>query len=135
MAIRDLLRNQLVSQSLAPAARVNGTATGTAVDLRGFDGAVITVSFGAYTDGAHTPTVVHSDDNSTFTTCVYGTDIDGPANLAAVSSAAGANTLQQIGYVGGKRYVAVVITTTGATTGALSGANIVAGYPHHAPTM
>ncbi len=135
MAIRDLLRSQLVSQSLAPAARVNGTATGTAVDLRGFDGAVITVSFGAYTDGTHTPTVVHSDDNVAFTTCVYGTDIDGPSNLTAVNSGAGANTIQQIGYIGGKRYIAVVLTTTGATTGTLSGANIVAGYPHRAPTM
>lgn len=135
MAIRDLLRNQLVSQSLAPAARGNGTATGASVDLRGFDAAVISVSFGAYTDGTHTPTVVHSDDNLTFTTCAYGTDIDGPDTLAAVSSAAGANTLQQIGYIGGKRYVAVVITTTGATIGALSGANVVAGYPHRAPTM
>ena len=135
MTTRDLLRNQLVSQSLAPAARTNGTATGTAVDLRGYDGAVITVSFGAYTDGTHTPSVVHSADGVTYTACVYGTDLDGPSNLAAVNSSAGANAIQQIGYIGNMRYVAVVMTTTGATTGALSAANIVAGYPRHAPTM
>jgi len=135
MANRDLLRTQLVSPSLAPAARVNGTATGAAVDLRGFDGAVVTVSFGAYTDGTHTPTVTHSDDGTTFTTCVFGTDLDGAANLTAVNSAAGANKLQQIGYIGNKRYIAVVITTTGATTGALSAASVVAGYPHCAPTV
>ena len=135
MTTRDLLRNQKVFQSLSPAARVNGTATGASVDLRGYDGAVITVAFGAYTDGTHTPTVVHSADGVTFTPCVYGTDLDGPSNLAAVSSAAGANTIQQIGYIGTQRYVAVVLTTTGATTGALSAANIVAGYPRTAPTM
>ncbi|MDD3371566.1 MAG: hypothetical protein PHE27_07060 [Alphaproteobacteria bacterium] len=133
MATRDLLRNQLAVQSLAPAARTNGTATGTAVDLRGFDGAVIAFSFGAHTDGTHTPTIVHSDDNETFTTCVYGTDLDGPSALAAVSG--GTGSIQQIGYIGNKRYVAAVITTTGATTGALSAATVIAGYPHNAPTM
>lgn len=135
MAIRDLLRNQVITLSLPPAARVNGTATGTTVDLRGFDGAAIMVSFGAYTDGTHTPTVLQSVDGVTFTACVYGTDLDGPSNLAAVSGSAGANTVQQIGYIGSQRYIAVVITTTGATTGALSSASVIAGYPRNAPTM
>lgn len=135
MAIRDLLRNQLVTQSLAPAARVTGTATGTTVDLRGFDGAVITLSFGAYTDGTHTPTVLQSADGVTFTACTYGIDLDGPTALTAVSSSAGANTTQQIGYIGSLRYIAVVMTTTGATTGALSAATVIAGYPRNAPTM
>jgi hypothetical protein len=58
-----------------------------------------------------------------------------PANLAAVSSSAGANTIQQIGYIGSQRYIAIVMTTTGATTGALSSGNVVAGYPREAPTQ
>jgi hypothetical protein len=135
MAIRDLLRNQFVTQSLAPAARVNGTATGTTVDLRGFDGAMVMVSFGAYTDGTHTPSVLQSADGINWIACVYGTDLDGPANLAAVSSSAGANTVQQIGYIGSLRYLAVVMTTTGATTGALSAASVIAGFPRSGPTM
>ncbi len=135
MALRDLLRQQVVMQSLAPAARVNGVATGAAVDLRGYDGAVIAVSFGAYTDGTHTPTIVHSNDGVTFTTCAFGAELDGPLDLAEVSGSAGANKIQQIGYIGNQRYVAVVITTTGATTGALSAANVVAGLPRNAPTM
>jgi hypothetical protein len=135
MAIRDLLRTVLVTPSLYPAARVNGTATGATVDLRGYDAAVITVSFGAYTDGTHTPSVVQSSDGVTFVPCVYGTDLDAASNLAAVSSSAGANTVQQIGYIGSMRYIAVVMTTTGATTGALSSANVVAGYPRNAPTQ
>src|SRR5580704_1945282 len=134
MAIRDLLRNNLVTASLFPAARVNGTATGATVDLRGYDGAVVTVSFGAYTDGTHTPSVLQSVDGVTFTSCVYGTDLDGASNLSAVSSSAGANTIQQIGYIGSQRYLAVM-TTTGATTGALSSATVIAGYPRQAPTQ
>ncbi len=132
MTIRDLLRLSYVTQSLSPAARVNGTATGTAVDLRGYDAAVITVSFGAYTDGTHTPSVVHSVDGVTYT-AVAAADIDGA--FTAVSSSAGANTLQQVGYIGSQRYVAVVMTTTGATTGALSSTNVIAGYPRNAPTQ
>jgi hypothetical protein len=30
--------------------------------------------------------------------------------------------------------VQVVMTVSGATTGALSGANVIAGYPHSGPT-
>lgn len=135
MTTRDLLRTQKTFQSLAPAARGNGTATGTAVDLRGYDSAVITVSFGAYTDGTHTPSIVHSADGITYTACVYGTDLDGASNLAAVNSSAGANAVQQVGYIGSMRYVAAVMTTTGATTGALSAANVSAGHPRNAPTM
>jgi hypothetical protein len=135
MAIRDLLRTQNTTTSLAPAVRVNGTATGTGVDLRGYDGAVVNIEFGAYTDGTHTPSVSHSADGTTYTACVYGTDLDGPSALTAVTNSSGANTVQQIGYIGSLRYLQVVMTTTGATSGAASAAQIVAGYPRNAPTM
>ena len=132
MAIRDLLRNVLVSQSLSPATRTNGTATGSAVDLSGYDAAVVTVSFGAYTDGTHTPSLQQSMDNSTYTACA-ASDLDG--TFSAVSGTAGGNTLQQVGYIGTQRFVAVVMTTAGATTGALSSASVIAGVPRNAPTQ
>ena len=132
MTTRETLTTQSVAQSLAPAARVNGTATGTTVDLRGYDSATVVVSFGAYTDGTHTPTVVQSTDGTTWTTCVYGTELKGSAALAAVNSSAGANTLQQLAYVGSGRYIAIVMTTTGATTGALSSASVIRGTSHRA---
>lgn len=132
MTIRDLLRNNFISQSLSPAVRTNGTATGAAVDLRGFDAAVITVSFGAWTDGTHTPSVVQSMDGVTYVPCSPG-DLDG--TFAAVSGTAGANTLQQVGYIGTQRFVAVVLTTSGATSGAASAGSIIAGFPRNAPTQ
>lgn len=131
MALRDLLRNTLVSVSLAPAARIS-TATGDAVDLRGFDAAVVNVSFGAYTDGTHTPSLQHSVDGISYTNVAAG-DLDGV--FESVSGAAGANTIQSVGYIGSQRYVRVVMTVSSASTGALSGANVVAGYPHQAPTQ
>lgn len=133
MTLRSLSDTQRVFPSLAPAARTTGTATGVAVDLQGFDSAAIVVSFGAYTDGTHTPSVVHSADGTTYTPCVHGTDLSGPSALSAVAGSAGANTVQHVSYIGDKRYVAVVMTSAGATTGALSAAAVIAGHPHSAP--
>ena len=132
MAIRDLLRNQLVTQSLSPAARTNGTATGTAVDLRGYDAAVVSVSFGTWTDGTHTPSVLQSMDGTSYVACA-ASDLLG--TLSAVSGTAGQNTAQQVGYIGNYRFLEVVMTTTGATTGALSTGSVIAGYPHNGPTQ
>lgn len=132
MALRDLLRLSYVYPSLSPAARVNGTFTGTAVDLRGFDGAIVSVAFGAYTDGTHTPSLQHSADGTTYTAC-SASDIDGA--FTAVASGVGANTIQQVGYIGTNRYLQVVMTVAGATTGALSQASVIAGYPRNAPTQ
>jgi hypothetical protein len=132
MTIRDLLRNTLMTPSLLPAARTNGTFNGNTIDLRGFDSAFITVSFGAWTDGTHTPSVQESTDGVNFTNAAT-TDIDG--TLAAISSSAGSNTAQSVGYIGAQRYVRVVMTVSGATNGAFSSADVIAGHPHNAPTQ
>lgn len=132
MTTRDLLRISYVTNSLPPAVRTNGTFTGNTVDLLGFDGAIIAVTFGAYTDGTHTPSVLASSDGVTFVACA-ATDLDGA--FTTVSSSAGANTVQQIGYIGAQRYLQVAMTTTGATSGAASNASVIAGYPRNAPTQ
>ncbi len=130
MTIRDLNDQVDVALSLAPAARVNGTFNGTAVDLRGYDAAMLAVSFGAYTDGTHTPSLQHSDDGSSFA-AVGASDVNG--SFTAVSSGAGANTVQRVGYIGAKRYLRAVLTVTGATTGAVSEASVIRGEPRNRP--
>jgi len=130
MAIRDLARNVKVEQTLAPAARTNGTANGTGIDLRGFDSAMIVVSFGACADGTHTPSVQHSMDDTTYTNAA-ASDLDG--SFTAVTSSSGSNAVQAVGYIGPQRYVRAVITTSGATSGALSAACVIAGNPRNAP--
>lgn len=132
MALKNIMRNILVKLSVAPALRVNGTTNGTGVDLRGFDAAAISVAFGAYTDGTHTPSVQHSSDGSTYTN-VAASDLDGA--FTAVNAVGGANTVQTVGYIGALRYVRVVMTVSGATTGAASTAFVVAGYPRQMPTV
>ena len=129
MTVRDLKNNISIAGSLAPAART-ASVNGTAIDLRGYDAAMVRVSFGAYTDGTHTPKLQHSVDGATYTD-VAVSDMDGA--FVAVNSSVGANTAQDVGYLGEQRYLRVVMTVSSATSGALSSAVIVAGYPHNAP--
>lgn len=130
MTMRDLNDVVDVALSLSPAARVNGTFNGTAVDVRGYDSAMLVVNFGAYTDGTHTPAAQHSDDGTTFTAAA-ASELSGA--FTAVSSGGGANSTQRVGYVGSKRYLRVALVVSGATTGALSEACVVRGHPHRAP--
>ncbi len=131
MALRDLVHNVLATQSLSPAVRTNGTANGTGVDLRGFDAAMILVNFGNWTDGTHTPSLQHSSDGSSYAAC-SASDLDGA--FAAVNGAGGANTTQAVGYIGSQRYVRVVMTVSGATSGAASAASVIGGCPRNRPT-
>lgn len=128
MTIRDMVSNTSVTPTLLPAARVTGTATGLAVDLRGYDAAMISVAFGAYTDGTHTPALHHSADGTAYTV-VAASDLQG--SFTAVNSVAGGGTVQSVGYIGPARYVRIVMTVSGATSGALSAASVVCGRPRH----
>lgn len=129
MAIRDLENALSVAASLNPAART-ASANGTGVDVQGYGSVMLLVHFGAYTDGTHTPSLEHSNDGTTYAAC-DSNSLNG--TLVAVNGAGGANTVQKVGYTGGRRYVRAVLTVTGATVGALSSATIVRGHPAQAP--
>ncbi len=45
----------------------------------------------------------------------------------------GKATKAEVGYKGSKRYLRAMVVTASSTTGALSGASIVKGYPRIAP--
>ena len=116
--------------SLLPAAR-NASANGTGVDTANYGMAMAVVQFGTWTDGTHTPKLQESSDNSTFTD-VAATDQDG--TFTAISAAPTlTNQIQRVGYIGKLRYIRVVMTVAGATTGALSAAAIVLTNPRVMP--
>jgi hypothetical protein len=129
MALKDIENRISVAQSLTPSLR-NATINGTAIDLQGFNSAMMVFNFGTWTDGTHTPTVQHSIDNSTFVTCDTNS-LNG--TLALISSGAGSNTVQKVGYTGGYRYIRAVMTITGATTGAFSNAVVLRSHPSAGP--
>lgn len=100
--------------SLASAVRTNGTVNGTGVDTAGtgnfFRSTMAVVIGGTVTDGTHTPTLQHSDDNSTFA--------DAPAELLQGSLvAATTGSVQRQAYLGDKRYLRIKMVTAGATSG------------------
>lgn len=105
-------------QSLTPAARVNGTANGTGVDLANAAGVAVVFNVGTITDGTHAPKIQDSADNSTFADVAAADQVGSLVNLVASS-------VQKVGYVGSKRYIRPVITTSGATTGGVSQATVV----------
>lgn len=125
MANRQLSSRISVVQSLVPAART-ANATGTGVDLAGYHTAAIYVVAGTITDGTHTPVVQESNDNVTFTD-VAADKLQGA--LVAITS----NSVQEVGYIGSKRYIRVNATVTGATTGGVYAAFVVRGRASSRP--
>lgn len=121
----DLKNNLDAKQSVAPAAHTS-SVNGTGVDLQNYHGAMVHIHPGTITDGTHTPKLQESADNSSFSD-VAAADLVG--SFAAIAN----NTLQRVGYIGSKRYVRVVVTVSGATTGGVYGASIVLGSPRKAP--
>jgi hypothetical protein len=127
MASSVLSRVISAVQSIAPAAKTAST-NGSSADLAGYESAAVVILAGTITDGTHTPKLQESSDNSTFTDVAAG-DLDG--SFAAIAS----NTAQKVGYKGRLRYLRVVVTVAGATTGGVYGAAILRGEPVAVPTV
>jgi hypothetical protein len=127
---RDLAHHILPKPALAPAARTNGTVNGSDIDRSNFESVTATVHFGTWTDGTHTPKMQEADDNGSGAPGAYGDVAAGDLiqSFAAVSSAPGSNTVQEVGYKGTKKWVRLVMTTSGATTGALSEGMLLLGH-------
>lgn len=132
--MQDLYNNVQALVSLTIAART-ATATGTAVDLArngsAFQSALVIVQTGTITDGTHTITVEHSDDNSSWA-AVSGSDLQGTAPAIA---AANDDTFYELGYLGGKRYIRVKSTVASATSGGTYGALVILGDPKSSPVV
>lgn len=124
MTLRDLNSLLAPAHSLAPAVRT-ANATGSAVDLRGYDAATVLVHFGAYTDGSHTPSLEASVDGTNYDPAASADLSD---DFVAVTAVGGANSVQQVGYRGPARYLRAKMTVTGASDGAASAISILRGY-------
>jgi hypothetical protein len=124
--MQDLKNNIEPALSLNPAARTSST-NGSAVDLQGYESALVLVHCGALTDGTHTPSVEHSDASGSGYAAVAAADLVG--TLAACT----ANAIQAVSYIGAKRYIRVVLTVAGApSTGAIVEAMVARGNERHA---
>lgn len=129
MVNRDLVNDVGAKLALAPAVRTATTNGGT-IDLRGFDSAAIVVATGTVTDGSYTVTLEESSDASAWT-AVAADDylITSSVAIAATDD----NAVRRFGYRGNLRYIRVVLTATGATSGGAFSAVAVLGHADKAP--
>ena len=139
--MKDLANNLLAVQSLAPAVRT-ADANGTGVDLQGFEGAMVIVDMGA--EGVTLSSSVkidykleESSDDSTYTavtssSSVTDGSVDSNGIFATFDDNAESPAVTGIGYVGGSRYIRVVVDFTGTHgTGTPCSAMVIKGHPRH----
>lgn len=129
--MRDISKNLLATISIDPQTiSSNATTNGVGVDVRDYDAAMVVFqSNDALTDGVFALSLEESDDNSTFT-AVASTEMIGTlANFTSSNEG-----VQQVGYIGSKRYIRPVITSTSVTCGGILSAHVTRGLPHNAPT-
>ncbi|MCX5201050.1 hypothetical protein OG897_06185 [Streptomyces sp. NBC_00237] len=111
--------------ALAVATRTNGAANGITVDRHynsnAFRSAMFIVHTGTMTDGTVAVTMQDSPDNSVWST-VDASFVQG--SLPSIANTAD-DAVFEVGYTGGQRYVRIVATTSGATTGGTFGATCV----------
>ena len=142
--MRDLGNNLKSVQALASVVLAGNGATvnGTAVDLKGFNGAYVNVNTGieGVTLAANLSisfVLQHSDDNSTFTNAVAKDVTDstiGTSDGVFLMLDANAETpsTNSIGYIGGKRYIRTNIVFLGNhTTGTAMSIDVIKGYALH----
>ncbi len=122
--MRDLILNS--TQALAPGAPIKASVNGTGIDTVGYNGVLLIVNAGVITDGTHTLSVEDSPDNATWTAVDPSLLIGAFTPLTSIS---GGGATQEVGYIGGNRYVRVISTVTGSpATGGSYDASAVLGF-------
>lgn len=145
--MQDLSNNIGISNSIINAVKTTG-ANGSTVDLQGFENATAVVTVGAEGDTLaanlyFTVALQHSDDdsawsNTTQTDIVNGT-IAADGIFLKLDGTTGGNPDTtggewQVGYVGGKRYVRLVLAKSGThSTGTPLSGVIIKSTPRNAP--
>lgn len=140
--MRDLSNNINPAVSIINAVKT-AAGNGTGVDLQGYESATILVDVGAEGDTLSSSvyfeiSLEHSDDDSTYTDCAQADIIDGTISSGGIwlkldGTTGGdpdtAGGIFRVGYVGGKRYVRVVLAKTGThSNGTPIGAMVVRGH-------
>ena len=145
--MQDLSNNIGLGNSIINAVKT-AAENGSGIDLQGFEEATAVVSVGAEGDTLSGSvyfevSLEHSDDDSTYTDCVQADIVNGTIDAGGIwlkldGTTGGdpdtAGGQWQVGYVGGKRYVRLVLAKTGThTNGTPISGLIVKSRPRSAP--
>lgn len=145
--MKDLYNNIAAAQVLAPVS-ISATQFAIEVDLKDCNSAVFLWATGveAGTLAANlgwSLTMTHADDDGTGIAGSYANvsaaDVQGvtPASgvVVTIDAAAEDETLYKIGYIGGKRFVKLLITEIGTTTGMPQALLVLKGHLRDAPIV
>jgi len=134
--MRTSVYNSIITKpSLAVVARATDEAfEGTAVDRAEFKNyaraASVVVFAGAVTDGSHVISLEVSNNDSDWVTATAAMGLQGTAPTLDEDSDDG---VFEFGYTGPERYLRVVSTATGTTTGGIYGALVLLGDVRRKP--
>ena len=143
--MQDLSNNIELGNSIINAVKT-AAENGSGIDLQGFEEATAVVSVGAEGDTLSGSvyfevSLEHSDDDSTYTDCVQADIVNGTIDAGGIWLKLDGTTggdpdttggQWQVGYVGGKRYVRLVLAKTGThSTGTPISGLIVKSRPRH----
>lgn len=143
--MQDLSNNIELGNSIINAVKT-AAEDGSGIDLQGFEEATAVVSVGAEGDTLSGSvyfevSLEHSDDDSTYTDCVQADIVNGTIDAGGIWLKLDGTTggdpdttggQWQVGYVGGKRYVRLVLAKTGThSTGTPISGMIVKSRPRH----
>jgi len=126
--MKDLYSGLGLIQALAPAV-VAATATATAIDLQGFNSALVVVNTGAIAGSGDYTTKLQESDTTT------GGDFEDVAEgdlIGSFPASLEADSVVKVGYRGTKRYIRTV-TTKNSGTSIAAGIVVVKGDPADAP--
>lgn len=145
--MQDLSNNIGISNSIINAVKTTG-ANGSTVDLQGFENATAVVTVGAEGDTLasnlyFTVALQHSDDNSAWSNATQTDIVNGTIAADGIFLKLDGTTggdpdttggEWQVGYVGGKRYVRLVLAKSGThSTGTPISGVIIKSTPRNAP--
>lgn len=126
-----------IAHAFAAKAKSGSPFTSSAIDLNGFDGCTLVFTAGALGTevNTYTLTVTDGDTNAaadTPATALLGNAVHQYATTpVAIDSS---STVKVSSYVGGKRWIKVILTVAGSGTGSgVVGVVVLKGHPKHSP--
>lgn len=132
--MRTTYNNTLVQKALASATVQTGTTNGLAIDCgifsNNFREVLFIIHSGALTDGSYAVTVEESDASGSGFAAVDSSRVLGSLPTFALTDD---NVWNSLGVRPTKRYVRLVVTATGATTGGVLAATAVLGNGSNNP--
>lgn len=104
----------------------NGTLLGNPVDLQGVESVQFIMGSGIITDGVHVFALEESDDiGFSSPNTVVDADLRGAISTDLVFSFTADNESRDVGYVGNKRFIRMILTSSGVTVGGAFGGTVV----------